>query len=117
MELVADPTVIFLDGIFAFFSLSTFFRLTCFISEPTSGLDSTSSEEVVACLRKVADLGLTIVTVLHQPRHEIFQMFHDVLLLGKGGRTVYLKIRGKDKRGERRGDDKKKIKDASFIVG
>eukprot|EP00026_Physarum_polycephalum_P000451 Phypoly_transcript_00452.p1 GENE.Phypoly_transcript_00452~~Phypoly_transcript_00452.p1 ORF type:complete len:1573 (+),score=187.05 Phypoly_transcript_00452:292-4719(+) len=71
MELVADPTVIFLD-------------------EPTSGLDSTSSEEVVACLRKVADLGLTIVTVLHQPRYEIFQMFHDVLLLGKGGRTVYI---------------------------
>lgn len=60
-----------------------------FCIEPTSGLDSTSSEEVLACLRKVADLGLTIVTVLHQPRYEIFQMFHDVLLLGEGGMTVY----------------------------
>lgn len=34
--------------------------------------------------------GLTILAVIHQPRYEIFQMFDNVLLLGKGGRTVYL---------------------------
>ena len=28
--------------------------------------------------------------VLRQPRYEIFEMFHDVLLLGTGGVTVYL---------------------------
>ena len=28
--------------------------------------------------------------VQHQPRFSIFQMFSDVLLLGKGGRLVYL---------------------------
>jgi hypothetical protein len=33
---------------------------------------------------------LTIVLVLHQPRYEIFRAFDDVLLLGKGGRTVFL---------------------------
>jgi ABC-type multidrug transport system ATPase subunit len=96
MELVADPTILFLD-------------------EPTSGLDSSSSREVCGLLRKVAQLGLTfvsffcshftlskrmtillslflfsVVTVIHQPRYEIFTMFHDVLLLGKGGRTVYI---------------------------
>ncbi len=86
MELVADPTVIFLDGNFTLHSANSYY----FSIEPTSGLDSTSSEEVLSCLRTVAELGLTIVTVLHQPRYEIFQMFHDVLLLGKGGRTVYL---------------------------
>lgn len=31
-----------------------------------------------------------IALVLHQPRFEIFSMFDNVLLLGKGGRTVYL---------------------------
>ena len=71
LEMVADPLVLFLD-------------------EPTSGLDSTSSMEVCDALRKIADIGLTIVTVLHQPRYEIFCQFHDVLLLGKGGRAVYL---------------------------
>eukprot|EP00002_Diphylleia_rotans_P014241 TRINITY_DN2776_c0_g1_i1.p1 TRINITY_DN2776_c0_g1~~TRINITY_DN2776_c0_g1_i1.p1 ORF type:complete len:894 (+),score=204.72 TRINITY_DN2776_c0_g1_i1:62-2743(+) len=71
MELVADPSILFLD-------------------EPTSGLDSTSSEEVLGCLQKIASLGITIATVIHQPRYEIFLMFDDVLLLGKGGRTVYI---------------------------
>ncbi len=64
IEMVADPTVLFLD-------------------EPTSGLDSASSKAVCGALRHIADLGLTVVCVIHQPRYEIFKMFHDVLLLGK----------------------------------
>ena len=72
MELVADPSVLFLD-------------------EPTSGLDSTSSLEVCQILRGLAqDQGINVTAVLHQPRYEIFEMFHDVLLLGPGGVTVYL---------------------------
>lgn len=71
MEMVADPTVLFLD-------------------EPTSGLDSTSSMEVCGALRRIADLGITVVTVIHQPRYEIFTSFHDVCLLAKGGKLVYL---------------------------
>ena len=74
--------------------------------------------EVCTALRQIAELGLCVVTVIHQPRvrchslvlravgtanlvhshtltcpaaqYEIFTAFHDVLLLGKGGRTVYL---------------------------
>jgi len=64
MELVADPVIIFLD-------------------EPTSGLDSSSSKEVCSVLRRLSALGLTLVAVIHQPRYEIFDMFDDVLLLGK----------------------------------
>ena len=30
------------------------------------------------------------MAVIHQPRYEIFNMMDDVLLLAKGGRTVYL---------------------------
>ena len=72
MELVANPSVLFLD-------------------EPTSGLDATASLQVCAVLRRVAEeAGMTVVAVIHQPRYDIFTMFHDVLLLGKGGRTVYL---------------------------
>lgn len=71
IEMVADPSVLFLD-------------------EPTSGLDSTSSKEVCHCLRTISREGVTISTVIHQPRYDIFEMFDQVLLLGKGGHTVYL---------------------------
>ena len=37
----------------------------------------------------MADLGMTIVTVVHQPRYGIFVLFDEVLLLGKAGRTVF----------------------------
>jgi ABC-type multidrug transport system ATPase subunit len=71
IELCAIPTCIFLD-------------------EPTSGLDSTASLEVCDNLRQIAELGLTIVSVIHQPRIEIFEKFDDVFLIAPGGRTAYL---------------------------
>ena len=59
--------------------------------EATSGLDSTSSREVVTALRRVAvQDGMNVVVVLHQPSFETFSQFHKVLLLAKGGHTVYL---------------------------
>ena len=58
--------------------------------EPTSGLDASAALEVCSTLRSVADLGLTVVAVIHQPRLEIFNSFHDLLLLAPGGRTAYV---------------------------
>ena len=89
IELVADPTVLFLDEVRGL-GVDVTYGTNATALQPTSGLDSTSSREVCQVLRDIADLGLTIVTVIHQPRYEIFCMFHDVLLLGKGGHTVYL---------------------------
>lgn len=34
--------------------------------------------------------GMSVITVIHQPRYSIFQAFDDVMLLGKGGKLVYL---------------------------
>lgn len=70
LELAADPTMIFLD-------------------EPTSGLDSASSLAIVHSLRRMTQLGMTSIMVVHQPRFSLFELFDDVLLLGQGGRTVY----------------------------
>ncbi|CAK0806799.1 unnamed protein product, partial [Prorocentrum cordatum] len=39
---------------------------------------------------KMAKLGMTIVMVVHQPRYSLFTLIDDVLLLGKGGSTVYI---------------------------
>mmetsp|Transcript_35332 Transcript_35332/g.110095 ORF Transcript_35332/g.110095 Transcript_35332/m.110095 type:complete len:503 (-) Transcript_35332:151-1659(-) len=33
---------------------------------------------------------MTAIMVIHQPRYSLFTLFDDVLLLGRGGRTVYL---------------------------
>lgn len=71
LELAAFPTLLFLD-------------------EPTSGLDSTTSLAIVRSLKKMTQLGITIVMVIHQPRQSLLALFDDVLLLAKGGHTVYL---------------------------
>ena len=64
--------------------------LALFLDEPTSGLDSTASLKVVSTLKAIAGLGVSVVTVLHQPRYEIFETFDDLLLLVPGGRTAYI---------------------------
>ena len=48
------------------------------------------SHFVVAVPCSMADLGMNIITVIHQPRYSIFRLFHEVLLLGTSGHTVYL---------------------------
>jgi ABC-type multidrug transport system ATPase subunit len=70
VELVAQPLLLCLD-------------------EPTSGLDASSAKSLVSALRKLSRSGLTVAAVIHQPRYEIFEMFDDVLILGKGGQTVF----------------------------
>lgn len=48
------------------------------VDEPTSGLDSSSSLSVMGHLRGMALAGHTIVTAIHQPRQEIWNMFDKV---------------------------------------
>lgn len=63
--------------------------LALFADEPTSGLDSTAALSVAQTLKKIASLGVMVISILHQPRYEIFQEFDDLLLIAPGGRTVY----------------------------
>jgi ABC-type multidrug transport system ATPase subunit/ABC-type multidrug transport system permease subunit len=64
-ELVHDPALVLLD-------------------EPTSGLDSYTAYELVDNLRLIANQGRSVVTTIHQPRSEIFDLFHDVVFLASG---------------------------------
>ncbi|KAI9347825.1 P-loop containing nucleoside triphosphate hydrolase protein, partial [Zopfochytrium polystomum] len=64
--------------------------LALFLDEPTSGLDATAALDVVRLLQAVCGLGLTVVSVIHQPRVEIFRAFDAVLMIVPGGRTAYL---------------------------
>ncbi|KAK1571068.1 hypothetical protein Q3G72_011560 [Acer saccharum] len=71
LEMVMEPSLLFLD-------------------EPTSGLDSASSQLLLRALRREALEGVNICMVVHQPSYSLFRMFDDLVLLAKGGLTVYL---------------------------
>jgi len=64
--------------------------LALFLDEPTSGLDSTAALHVCSILKNIAKMGKTVVSVLHQPRREIFMQFDELLLIIPGGKTAYL---------------------------
>jgi ABC-type multidrug transport system ATPase subunit len=70
MELIAAPSVLVMD-------------------EPTSGLDSAGAYRLVRTLRMIADKGVSVVTVLHQPSARVFDLIQDLVLL-QDGRAVYV---------------------------
>ncbi|KAG3079153.1 ABC transporter G family member 29 [Phytophthora idaei] len=76
VELAAQPSVLFLD-------------------EPTSGLDARSAKLIMDGVRKVADSGRTIICTIHQPSSEVFYLFDSLLLLKRGGETVFFGELGK----------------------
>ncbi|KAJ4747211.1 ABC transporter family protein [Rhynchospora pubera] len=70
LEMVMEPSLLILD-------------------EPTSGLDSASSQLLLRALRREALEGVNIAAVIHQPSYTLYRMFDDLILLAKGGFTVY----------------------------
>lgn len=70
LELIREPSILFVD-------------------EPTSGLSSRDSENVMDLLRELTLKGKLIFVVIHQPSSEIYKMFDDMLILDTGGYLVY----------------------------
>ncbi|SPN99046.1 probable ABC transporter [Cephalotrichum gorgonifer] len=71
-------------------------QLLLFLDEPTSGLDSQSAFNIVRFLKKLASAGQAILCTIHQPNAALFENFDRLLLLKKGGRTVYFGPIGRD---------------------
>lgn len=71
-------------------------ELLLFLDEPTSGLDSQSAFNIVRFLKKLAAAGQAILCTIHQPNSALFENFDRLLLLQKGGETVYFGDIGKD---------------------
>ncbi len=63
--------------------------LILFVDEPTSGLSSRDSENVMDLLRELSLKGQLIFVVIHQPSSDIFKMFDNVLVLDQGGHMAY----------------------------
>ncbi|HCC69930.1 MAG TPA: ABC transporter [Bacteroidales bacterium] len=70
LELIREPSILFVD-------------------EPTSGLSSRDSENIMDLLRELTFKGKLVVSVIHQPSSEIFKMFDRVVILDDGGEMVY----------------------------
>ena len=60
-----------------------------FVDEPTSGLSSRDSENVMDLLRELTLSGKLIFVVIHQPSSDIYKMFDKVFILDYGGYPVY----------------------------
>ena len=70
LELIREPSVLFVD-------------------EPTSGLSSRDSENIMDLLKELSLKGKLVFVVIHQPSSEIFKMFDKLLILDLGGYPIY----------------------------
>jgi ABC-type multidrug transport system ATPase subunit len=70
LELIREPSILFVD-------------------EPTSGLSSADSLNVMSLLKEQSNQGKLIIVIIHQPSSDIFKLFDQLWILDKGGRPIY----------------------------
>ncbi len=70
LELIRQPAVMFVD-------------------EPTSGLSSRDSENVIDLLKELSLKGKLIFVVIHQPSSDIFKMFDKMFIMDTGGFPIF----------------------------
>lgn len=70
LELIREPSILFVD-------------------EPTSGLSSRDSENVMDLLSELTLKGKLIFVVIHQPSSDIYKMFDTMIILDQGGHMIY----------------------------
>lgn len=62
--------------------------LVLFLDEPTTGLDSYTSQEVMDTVAELARTGITVCATIHSPTPHVFRLF-DRLFVILQGRTAY----------------------------
>jgi ABC-type multidrug transport system ATPase subunit len=70
VQMISNPTVLFLD-------------------EPTSGLDSFQAQSVMEAMKSIAMNNRLVISVIHQPRSSIYNMFDRLLLLSEGKQMYF----------------------------
>jgi len=70
LELLREPAILFVD-------------------EPTSGLSSRDSENIIDLLKELSLKGKLVFAVIHQPSSDIFKMFDRLVILDTGGYQIY----------------------------
>ncbi len=54
-----------------------------------AGLDARAAAVVMRAVRNTVNTGRTVVCTIHQPSIDIFESFDELLLLKRGGRTIF----------------------------
>ncbi len=70
LELIREPSILYVD-------------------EPTSGLSSRDSQNVMDLLSELTQKGKLIFVVIHQPSSDIYKMFDRMMILDTGGYMIY----------------------------
>ena len=70
LELIREPSILFVD-------------------EPTSGLSSRDSDNIMDLLRELTLKGKLVFVVIHQPSSDIYKMFDKMIILDTGGYLVF----------------------------
>jgi ABC-type multidrug transport system ATPase subunit len=70
LELLREPAILFVD-------------------EPTSGLSSRDSENIMDLLKELSLRGKMVFVVIHQPSSDIFKMFDTLIIMDSGGFQIY----------------------------
>jgi len=70
LELIREPTVLFVD-------------------EPTSGLSSRDSENIMDLLKELTLKNKLVFVVIHQPSSEIFKLFDKLIIIDTGGYPLF----------------------------
>ncbi|MBN1597758.1 MAG: ATP-binding cassette domain-containing protein [Bacteroidales bacterium] len=70
LELIREPFVLFVD-------------------EPTSGLSSSDSDNVIDLLKEQSLKGKLVISNIHQPSSDIYKLFDKLIVMDKGGRIVF----------------------------
>ena len=70
LELLREPAVLFVD-------------------EPTSGLSSRDSENIMDLLKELSLRGKMVFVVIHQPSSDIFKLFDTLIIMDSGGFQIY----------------------------
>jgi len=60
-----------------------------FVDEPTSGLSSRDSENIMDLLKELTLRGKLVFVVIHQPSSDIFKMFDKLIILDVGGYQIF----------------------------
>jgi len=70
LELIREPSILYVD-------------------EPTSGLSSRDSENIMDLLKELSLNGKIVFVVIHQPSSQIFKMLDKLLVLDTGGYQIF----------------------------
>jgi ABC transport system ATP-binding/permease protein len=70
LELIREPSILFVD-------------------EPTSGLSSRDSDNIMDLLKELSLKGKLVFVVIHQPSSNIFKLFDRLIIMDQGGFPVY----------------------------